>query len=672
MAEGEHRAAGEAALSGAAASGAALPRAALLLVFLAALALFSILFFALPVLYDTDSYYHLAIGRAYAEHGLIDALPWARLSLMFDGFGDKEPLFHLLLAPFSRFGPGGGRFALALLNAATCTLLAALGWRLLGRAGPWWSCLALPLLVLPLLVYGGSLDFFGRAIRLRPEQLSLLLLLLLVPAAAARRWRLVALYAFLYTLAYTAFHALLGLCFLFFCYELWRERRFDGKSLLYPGLGCALGLVLHPQFPHNLVIWKVQSIDFFRYRAILDVGNEIAAAPADRLLWQSLPWLLALLVLWRSAVPAGPFPAGTGEPAERERLPGLLLIAGAVFGLLYLLMMRFSTYAVPFLTLAVAGEMARRGWRLGARTRLPWRGSLPFAAALAIALAPGIVRTGWQAYGMAQEPAGQLGREAEWAAFGQAVPAGAKVAAEWGLTHVYLYFAPQASYLNVLDPVFMALPYPEAYQAQRALFDGRESDAALAVKAELDSDFLAFSRFHRAPKLHERLQGDPRFVPVYQGYNLLYRLAPEQNAGFLLDWRLVPPGTSLPPPSEARVEDYAPYPRRERPEERALEAFVDLRRMPSVDAGGCAALVSRQQHLAPLVAALELAPAGPTRLWIDDRPVVAIDGDLGAVLGHGAIFPVDFAPGSHQITVLTCPPRDGSSASGGGFYLRLQ
>ncbi len=257
------------------------------------------------MLYDTDSYYHLAIGRAYLQHGLIDALPWARLSLMFDGFGDKEPLFHIFLAPYAAFGTAGGRLALAFLNAALAALLAGFGARQLGWRG----------LFLPLLAYAGSLEFLGRAVRLRPEQLSVFLLLILVPAAAGRRWRLVALLAFLYTLAYTAFHALLGLTFFFFLYELWRERRFDWRPLLYPWLGCALGLVLHPQFPHNLLVWKVQSVDFFRYRAILDVGNEIAATTTARMLEQNWPWLLALLCCWRAAVPP---PAGRGARCPRK------------------------------------------------------------------------------------------------------------------------------------------------------------------------------------------------------------------------------------------------------------------------------------------------------------------------------------------------------------------
>ncbi len=272
---------------------------------------------------------------------------------------------------------------------------------------------------------------------------------------------------------------------------------------------------------------------------------------------------------------------------------------------------------------------------------------------------------------MAQE-AGPIGREAEWTEFGRAVPAGAKVAAEWGLTHVYIYFAPQASYLNVLDPVFMALPYPEAYEAQRALFDGRDSDGAMTVKAGLDSDFLAFSRFHRTPRLAERIAGDPRWEAVYQGYNLLYRLAPNKNEAFLLDWQVLPPGSPLPPGKEAPLVLLPAYPRRERPEERALEAFVDLRRLPQVDSRGCAALVHRRENAAAWRAALELAPGrADSRLWVDDRQVFATAGDDGAVLGQGVVFPLELTPGSHQITVETCPPRDPQRANAGGFYLRI-
>ena len=58
--------------------------------------------------------------------GVIDVLPWARLSLLHE-FADKELLFHLLLVPFTgaEGSTAGGRWALAALNAAVAAALAA-------------------------------------------------------------------------------------------------------------------------------------------------------------------------------------------------------------------------------------------------------------------------------------------------------------------------------------------------------------------------------------------------------------------------------------------------------------------------------------------------------------------------------------------------------------------
>ena len=64
----------------------------------------------------------------------------------------------------------------------------------------------------------------------------------------------------------------------------------------------------------------------------------------------------------------------------------------------------------------------------------------------------------------------------------------------------------------------------------------------------------------------------------------------------------------------------------------------------------------------------ELAPYGPTKLWLDDDLVLATGDTPRAYLGSGTIVPLRLEPGSHRITVLTCPGRDGSGRS--GFYLR--
>src|SRR5206468_8502475 len=99
------------------------------LVFLASAPPFYFIYSRLPVLYDADGYYHLAVARAYAERGIFHTLDWARFSVMHDGFGDKEFLFHVVLIPFARLGDptAGGFMALAGFSALVAALLAGAG-----------------------------------------------------------------------------------------------------------------------------------------------------------------------------------------------------------------------------------------------------------------------------------------------------------------------------------------------------------------------------------------------------------------------------------------------------------------------------------------------------------------------------------------------------------------
>src|SRR5688500_17126219 len=118
---------------------------------------------------------------------------------------------------------------------------------------------------------------------------------------------------------------------------------------------------------------------------------------------------------------------------------------------------------------------------------------------------------------------------------------GAKVAASWGDAHLYVYWAPQARYLNLLDPIFMAAWRPRAYQAQLAVFRGEDPDVPLAAATELDSDFIALTSRGRSGPV-PRLVSDPRVRLLHAGYESLYALLPEANQAFVLDWRVSPTG----------------------------------------------------------------------------------------------------------------------------------
>ncbi len=628
-------------------------------VFVLAFALLAPTLFRLPVLYDVDSYYHLAAARAYAEPGTLHALPWARFSLMHEGFGDKELLFHQVLRPFAAWmdPTDGGRLALALFDAALAALLAWLG---MGLAASSWGAL------LPLGLVLASAELDWRLVRLRPELLALLLFLLAVAAAGRRRYRLLGVVALVFALSYTAFQALLGLLGLLFLWRGWARRRWDWGLLAYPLLGVGIGLVVHPQFPANLHVWWVQNVEFFRFKGTLDVGSEIRARPTDMMLFDNLGWWPALVALALAAWPLAGGRGGAGDRGGRsgeddEAMADAFTLAAVVFGVLYLLMGRFVLYALPFATLAVLAELRRRGLRPGAWMRLPGgrsrRARVPLAAVLVLCAAASFPRV-WHLVSRLPGAANEAprARETAWRDFGRAMPEGARVAAPWGSTEAYVLFAPQARYLNVLDPVFMALPFPRVYTLQRAVFEGREPDVPLVATGSLESEYLAQSNALGSRLLERRLAHDPRVEQVFDERDLLVRFTPGRNGSFYLDWQARPEGPG---------EPWRRYPRAATAAGRAIEGYVDARRL--VTGERCVELRHRFRLALPESRRLELAPSGPTVLSLDGRTVAKVAGAPGAVLGEGVEVPLALAPGAHELEVTTCPAKERPERN--GFYL---
>lgn len=512
------------------------------LCFIVAFALSLAWLWPLAMLFDSDSYYHLAIARAYGHHGNLHELPWARFSAMHRGFGDKEWLFHWLIAPFTWIGQPllGAKVALALWVASICASIARSGQRVLGASA----------LLLPAILLFGALSLDLRLIRLRPELWALLLLLWTLDALAFRRWLRTGVGALLFALSYTALHALLGLCTL--CFLL--ARRYDDeppplRGLLAPWIGGALGLFIHPHFPHNLRIFYLQNVVFWRYTDASDVGDEIHALGIERFLRFDGVALFAVvllaLALGRTSAPLAPPLRAAGRN---------YLLAALVFGGLFAGAARFSLYAWPFALLALAYAARGRGFAIDARMFRFAAGAphtwLVFAL-LFVCVAP-------RAYAEVTHIADLGG--CVWPAqrmlferFASALPEGAKVAAPWTVTGEYMYFAPQGRYLNVLDPVFMRAAHPREYELQRRLFRGEVLDVPAALRA-LDSDYLAFND-RILPLLAAQLRDDPRLEPLIEHGQVLYRVKPAADFGFVHDFRVATSRAALVAPETRRLSE---------------------------------------------------------------------------------------------------------------------
>jgi hypothetical protein len=580
-------------------------------------AFFAFAFFclSLPFLPDSDSYFHLAVARLYADEGLVRALPWTRLSILGESFGDKDLLLHLFLIPFVTLtDPAtGGRIALGALNALLAGTFCWLGGRAIGR----WGYAVAPVMFL------SAAPMIVRTARLRPEILSLIVLLLVIPLAARRRYLAVAGLAAVYTWSHLSFHMLPLLALLWFAWEFLRHRRLEWKLLAATFGGTVAGLLLHPHFPDNLRIWTIATLVLPRRMHLLDVGTEFQPPTLFTL---SLGLGVAI------AIPAFVLASRRSAGSRDDGTSVYYGIALLVFALLYARYDRMSIYVVTLAVMAVLFELGRRG-RLAFRPAILISGLLVSIAA-AVPSMTHVLRL----------ITTQGASEADLERFGKAVPESARVAAQWGTTAYYSFWAPQGRYLNVLDPVLMEAFDPDRYQIQRAMFEGALPDPPLAAKRDLDSDFIAFHRSKQNAALFYRLTADPRIRIRYLGDNLLAEIVPSSR--FVLEWELL----------KGR------YPRLSGAG-REVEGYVDLRRILGPDER-CGTVTHRFDSPSPERRTFRFIAYGPAVVRAGEEIVYSTGIAETAILSRA--IRLELEGGHDSISIHTC--REGKTGHA-GFYL---
>jgi hypothetical protein len=606
-------------------------------------------FFALysqsPLIYDNDSYYHLAVARGQADQGLRYEPP-IRFGLLGRNFGDKELLFHLALMPLASMEDPllGGRIALALFGALIVVTIGLLSYRAVGTWG----------FLIPFWLVFSSAQFTWRLVRLRPELLALLIFLAALWAVARKKYWVLAACGLLFALSYVALHAFLGLCLVLFFILWWVERQAEWQLALAPLIGLGVGILIHPHFPNNLKIWWFVAYDFFLQKEVLDVGTEIGAITTSVALVVNCGWFLGLWFLWRTAQETT---ESQPNPQEDRRFAAVLGTAALLFGGLTLLMSRFAIYSIPFSTLWLLFELRRRGQGIGNRVSLPFHGSMPTWGALIITLLVSIpVATieieRWR-FRTSAGPEQVVRAERVRAA--AALPPGAKTLASWRSTAIFMLWAPQAQFVNVLDPGLLSKVDPEVHQAQRKIFAGQEPDTPLASQTATDSEYLAYYLSPGNARLTARLQADPRAEYLHREISAVVRFEADSQKAFVLDWDV---------PSSPSGEPSRPYPRLAG-QPGALEGYVDGRRFDSSQ--DCIDFEHRFEVETERVMGFEFAPYGPSSLWLDNRLLAQIHTDLGAILGQGMFIAPTVTPGEHLLKVSTCRAR--SLVDHLGFYL---
>jgi len=480
-------------------------------VFLACAAACAYFQFQTPFLPEEDCYYHIKFAWLVRQHWWPrSGFQWAYFSFLRDGFSDGEPLFHLLLVPFT-FGDLalGGKSAGVLLSAFALSSFYAILALNGVRTRLYWFWL---------LLMGGRF-FWLRILDVRPQVLSVALLMWSLHFLLAGRRRAFAALSFVYPLSYVAAFLPQVFAAVRWAYARALGRRGEGWMLAWGLSGYALATLAHPYFPKNLRFFYVQNVYTMWLAVVSDVqlsqGVELNSMSARQLGTAHLPLLLHLTVL------AFVFMHRRPPLSERTRtLFPIVLLVAAMAGMVS----RFIEYAVPVATLfcAFLAEDVLAGLSLDvpAPGRRRW---LVFAWAAAVAVGSFTATTTIRTM-MANDVWGPR-FEVLSRALAQ-VPDNAMVyTCNWDEPAELMYYAHRLRYPAMFDPAFMYYWDAALWKKSSDVANGRlrPDETVRALKEDFGAHYgLCSSSFQNLRALIVR---DPRFRIIAEDSNgFVFRL----------------------------------------------------------------------------------------------------------------------------------------------------
>jgi hypothetical protein len=183
---------------------------------------------------------------------------------------------------------------------------------------------------------------------------------------------------------------------------------------------------------------------------------------------------------------------------------------------------------------------------------------------------------------------------------------------------------------------------PAAYEVQRRLFAAQLADVPLALRRDLDSDYIAFSA-PSLPALQAQLSNDPRVTALIAGGHALYRVDADRNRAFVLQLRAADSRAVL-LQGGGRV-----YPRLAEPAARAVEGFIETARVD----GAQRCLWFSPEALAP--GDYEFDASGDASVWQGEQRLLSVSAHTPLVLGRGPRAHVSLDSGPLHIQVCSGP-----------------
>jgi hypothetical protein len=463
--------------------------------------------FSTPDMPDNDGFYHIKMASLMRSEGLKPAFPYLPLTILNTReFYNHHFLFHVALIPFT-FGDLrlGAKWASVLF--ASLAFLAV--WRLLhNQKVPYASLWSLGLM-------GVSEAFIFRMSITRAQSLSLAVLVIGVNWLLQRKYKRLFFLAFIYVWFYNAFPLLLAVAGVYAASTWLINRRLEVMPLIYTGAGLALGLLINPYFPYNILFAYQHIVPKLVEATAVSVGSEWYPYDTGQLLKNSPVALAAFL--------SGSLALGLSSRRMDKRTATAFLLA-SMFGLMLFQSRRFIEYfpAFALIMAAFAWAPVLENWRAGRDlgrpkkslflTRLSEAGP---ALAAVVSLVVVIVWTGAASKASIQSSKPYHLYEGASAWLAGNTRAGERIfQTDWDDFPRLFFYNTHNTYLVGLDPTYMQLYDPDLYALWVEITRGRVENPSQAIQARFGARYILTDLDHGG--FISRAAQDPRLVEVYR------------------------------------------------------------------------------------------------------------------------------------------------------------
>ncbi len=461
--------------------------------------------FSTPNMPDNDGFYHIKLAQIMRTEGLKPEFSWLPLSILNpQEYYDHHFLYHVALIPFTWFADLriGAKWSAVVFSSLAFLAI----WFLFHRQRiPYDWLWALALL-------GVSDAFLYRMSVTRAQSLSLAFLALGIAWLLEKKYKRLAALSFVYVWLYDAFPLMLALGVLHVVAVLLAERRLEYKPLLYIAAGIALGVVINPYFPANVIFSWHHMLPKLTNATAVSVGNEWFPYNTQQILENSLPSLLFFV--------SGIVALGLTERRMDTRT-AFALLAALLFGLMLMQARRFVEYFPPFALIfaafAWAGHFLDRQFACRVSTSSPLMRVvknaplLLLSAAVAVSVGRSIPRAREAIDD--SKPYNLYAGASQWLV--ENTSAGSRVfQTDWDDFPRLFYYNTHNTYLIGLDPTYMQLYDPELYDLWVLISQGKVEHPSGIIAARFGSQYVHTDLKHGS--FIRAAENDPGLKEVYR------------------------------------------------------------------------------------------------------------------------------------------------------------